>query len=421
METAPLLSLLQKSSAIWSFDILSEYEKTVAFIGLGYIGLPTALMLAANGVSVIGVDIKTDYIERLSRGELPINEPGLQVVFDKAIADEKIRFQTTPPVADCFVIAVPTPFLSETKKPDLSYVFSAIDSIAPVLKSNSLIVIESTCPPGATTKALHHLREARPELKIADGTPDSVSLAYCPERVLPGNIINELKQNSRIIGGVTQKCSQLAVDLYSTFCEAKLITTSSSTAAEMIKLTENSFRDVNIAFANELSMVCDDLSLNVSEVISGANLHPRVNILTPGPGVGGHCIAVDPWFIVDASPKHSTLISTARQVNLKKMEYVISKVDKHLSHKNFDNIIIYGLTYKPNVDDLRESPAKYIHDTLVTKYANKRIFAVEPNIPVMSSLSLSDAEELEGLHVFLVKHDEFENVSNLKGSILSFI
>jgi len=289
--------------------------KCVSMVGLGYIGLPTAAMLASRKIKVIGVDINQHAVDTINRGEIHIVEPELDIIVQAAVTQGYLRATTKPEPADAFLIAVPTPFKGD-HEPDLSYVEAAAKSIAPVLKKGDLVILESTSPVGTTEQMADWLAQARNDLSFPHqvGEVADVNIAYCPERVLPGKVVHELVSNDRVIGGMTQRCSQRATELYKTFVEAECIPTNARTA-EMCKLTENSFRDVNIAFANELSIICDKLDINVWELIKLANHHPRVNILQPGPGVGGHCIAVDPWFIVSKTPQEARLIHTARQVN----------------------------------------------------------------------------------------------------------
>lgn len=303
---------------------------TVAFVGLGYIGLPTAVVMANAGVNVIGVDVNEENVERINRGEVTIVEPGLEEALTKAIASGNFRATTDQVHADCYIIAVPTPF-NDDHSIDMKYIYSAAEAIAPKLEGGELIVLESTSPPQTTHRMAARILERRPDL-VADGTPGEsdkpvIYFAHCPERILPGHAMEELRTNDRIIGGQTETAIRKATEVYASFCEGKLLPTDDVTA-EMAKLTENSFRDVNIAFANELSLITDKLGINVWKLIELANHHPRVNILQPGPGVGGHCIAVDPWFIVAADPENSKLIHTARLVNDGKPSWVIEQVKR---------------------------------------------------------------------------------------------
>ncbi|WP_431122741.1 UDP-N-acetyl-D-mannosamine dehydrogenase [Variovorax paradoxus] len=401
--------------------------KTISVIGLGYIGLPTAAVLASRKVKVIGVDVNQKAVDTINSGQIHIVEPDLDIVVHAAVTEGYLRATTRPEPADAFLIAVPTPFKSGPTgdhEPDLRYIESASRSIASVLKKGDLVILESTSPVGATEQMAAWLSEARPDLTFPQthGEDSDIRVAYCPERVLPGQVLRELVQNDRVIGGVTRKCSEAAIALYKIFVLGECITTNARTA-EMCKLTENSFRDVNIAFANELSIVSDRLNINVWELIQLANRHPRVNILQPGPGVGGHCIAVDPWFIVSSSPKEAVLIQTAREVNDSKPEWVIEKVrlavaDYLLSSKanNSDvRIACYGLSFKANIDDIRESPAVEIAVKLSKIYPDK-VMVVEPNIEALperlaavEKVSLKTAFKEANIHVLLVDHKEFKN------------
>src|SRR5688572_5896801 len=338
--------------------------KVVSIVGLGYIGLPTAAMFASKKIKVVGVDINQHAVDTINRGAIHIVEPELDLLVHAAVSQGYLRAATRPEPADAFLIAVPTPFKAD-HEPDLRYVKAATTSIAPVLKKGDLVILESTSPVGTTEQLAQWLADARPDLSFPHQAAEQadVNVAYCPERVLPGKVVHELVSNDRVIGGMTRRCSQRATELYQAFVEADCIPTSARTA-EMCKLTENSFRDVNIAFANELSIICDKLGINVWELIKLANRHPRVNILQPGPGVGGHCIAVDPWFIVDSAPEEARLIRTAREVNNSKPHWVMDKVEEAIEQATADGkqgkdltIAVFGLAFKPDIDDLRESPA----------------------------------------------------------------
>ena len=348
-----------------SFEIISV-------VGLGYIGLPTAAMFAAYGKKVIGVDVNQNTIDTINRGEIHIVEPDLDAIVHKAVSEGKLRAVSSPEPADAFLIAVPTPFQavpneSGIPEPDLKYIEAAAKAIAPVLKKGDLVILESTSPVGTTAKMAEWLAAARSDLSFPQQLAEDsdIRIAHCPERVLPGHVVRELVENDRVIGGLTQKCSRYAVELYNTFVEGECIITNAHTA-EMAKLTENASRDVGIAFANELSVICDELDIDVWTLISLANRHPRVNILQPGPGVGGHCIAVDPWFIVAKTPEQAQLIHTARIVNDNKPQWVVEKVKLAIAdvlinnpEKTAKDIVIacLGLAFKANIDDLRESPA----------------------------------------------------------------
>lgn len=406
---------------------MNKFE-TISVVGLGYIGLPTAAAFAQHGVNVIGVDVSQHAVETINQGKIHIVEPDLDIAVHQCVSNGKLKATLTPEPAEAFLIAVPTPFKGNDYEPDLSYIESASKAIAPVLKKGDLVILESTSPVGATEQMAEWLAIARPDLTFPQqqGEQSDIRIAHCPERVLPGQVMRELIENDRIIGGMTAKCSQQAVDLYKTFVKGDCIVTNSRTA-EMCKLTENSFRDVNIAFANELSIICDKLDINVWELIALANRHPRVNILQPGCGVGGHCIAVDPWFIVNKTPDLAKLIHTARLVNDGKPEWVIGKVNdavvtalQNNSSKNIKDIKIacLGLAFKPDIDDLRESPALKITSQLADKYPNQ-IWAVEPNVDVLPSklvekqiqhISLEKALAEADVLVVLVDHKEFKQV-----------
>lgn len=362
------------------------FNKCVIF-GLGYIGLPTATLLASHGMNVLGVDVSDKAVDSVNAGKMHIIEPGLEDFLKAAVDQGKLRASKNPEPADVFVIAVPTPF-KDGHKPDLSYIQAAVDTMAPVLKKGDLIILESTSPVGTTEEIARWLEEARPDLTFPDkaGENADVQIAHCPERVLPGKVVQEMVENDRIIGGLTPKSAHMAADFYRSFVKGDIILTNARTA-EMCKLTENSFRDVNIAFANELSVLCDKLDINVWELIELANRHPRVNILKPGCGVGGHCIAVDPWFIVDQCPEDAKLIATARNVNDNKAEYVEGMIRKAVreivAEKNLPEkevrIACLGLAFKPDIDDLRESPAVKIFKNLNLAFPGQ-VLAVEPNI-----------------------------------------
>ncbi len=357
----------------------------VSVIGLGYIGLPTAAILASKKISVIGVDVNQHAVDVINQGKIHIVEPELDVLVHDAVQDNYLKAVTEPEKADVFMVAVPTPFKGNYE-PDLSYIESAAKAIAPVLEKGNLVILESTSPVGATEKMMQWMKAERPDLNFPEyGDNNSkcdIAVAHCPERVLPGHVIRELVENDRIVGGVTVRCAEQARDLYKIFVEADCLITDCRTA-ELSKLVENSFRDVNIAFANELSLICDKLDINVWEMIKLANRHPRVNILQPGPGVGGHCIAVDPWFIVDSAPDEAKLIKTARLVNDGKPDFVLSKVSEAVlsigKEREELTIACLGLAFKPDIDDLRESPALAIAQQVgVMGFA--QLILVEPNI-----------------------------------------
>ena len=405
-----------------------DYKK-VSIIGLGYIGLPTAAMFAKSGIEVIGVDLNRKTVETINSGDIHIIEDGLKDIVESSVRDGFLKAKTSYHEADAFLIAVPTPFEKSKNdeyapKPDLSFVRAAAKKIASVLKKGDLVILESTSPVGTTEKMVEWMKEERNDLsfpKYGLNFDADVNVAYCPERVMPGNIINELIFNDRVIGGITDKCADAAIDLYKIFVKGDCIKTNARTA-EMAKLTENASRDVNIAFANQLSMICEDLDINVWELINLANRHPRVDILDPGPGVGGHCIAVDPWFIVYKTPKLATLIKLARDINDKKPSWVVEKVKSSFSNilqnnrdKNASNINIacFGLSFKANIDDLRQSPAMEVVSKLSSWHANE-ILVVEPNInklpKSLSNCTLVDPQEAldkSDIVVLLVDHKEF--------------
>lgn len=399
---------------------------TISVVGLGYIGLPTAAVFASRKKLVIGVDVNQIAVDIINRGQIHIVEPDLDMVVHAAVTEGYLRATTRPEPADAFLIAVPTPFKGD-HEPDLSYIESASKSIAPVLKKGDLVILESTSPVGATEQMAAWLAEVRPDLSFPQthGENSDIRIAHCPERVLPGHVLHELVQNDRVIGGMTPKCSALAISLYKIFVQGECIVTNARTA-EMCKLTENSSRDVSIAFANELSMICDKLDINVWELIRLANRHPRVNILQPGPGVGGHCIAVDPWFIVSKTPDQARLIRTAREVNDSKPEWVLEKVKLAVAEflqKNPSKtarevtIACFGLAFKPDIDDLRESPAVSITQKIVACHPG-RVLAVEPNIEKLPSkladqLTLSSIDHAlpeADIIVLLVDHKFFKEI-----------
>lgn len=397
----------------------------ICVIGLGYIGLPTAATFAAYGVKVTGVDVNQHAVDTINQGKVHIVEPDLDALVKVAVEEGNLKAQTSPCEAEAYIMAVPTPF-KDNYQPDLKYIEAASKALAPFLKKGNLVILESTSPVGATGQMEQWLIEARPDLSFPSqhGESADILIAHCPERVLPGKVLQELISNDRIIGGITPRCSAAAIALYKTFVKGACIETNARTA-EMCKLTENSFRDVNIAFANELSIICDKLDINVWELVALANRHPRVNILQPGPGVGGHCIAVDPWFIVAKTPEQARLIRTAREVNDSKPEWVIDQVKVKVAdflqenpEKTIKDITIacYGLAFKPDIDDLRESPALEITKKLAEQGFN--ILAIEPNIQVLPSnmpanIKLIDLYEKEqaNIHLILVDHREFKDNS----------
>lgn len=398
-------------------------SSTVAFVGLGYIGLPTAVVMANSGVDVTGVDVKAENVERINRGEVTIIEPGLEEGLKEAIASGNFRATTEMVHADTYIVAVPTPFTNDYSV-DMKYIYAVAESIAPKLEGDELVILESTSPPQTTRRMAEKILELRPDL-IADGDNNPgnkpvVYFAHCPERILPGNAMDELITNDRIIGGETEEATRRATAIYRSFCRGELLGTNAVTA-EMAKLTENSFRDVNIAFANELSLICDNLGINVWELIELANHHPRVNILQPGPGVGGHCIAVDPWFIVSSDPQNSRLIRTAREVNDGKPDWVIDKVTNAVNKTNATKVAVLGIAFKANIDDLRESPSLNITEEIAKKFSDKEIFIVEPNIeelpgtlssyPNTKLIDVDKAIEHAEVVVLLVDHKHFKAVT----------
>ncbi|WP_175815341.1 UDP-N-acetyl-D-mannosamine dehydrogenase [Burkholderia diffusa] len=396
---------------------------TVSIIGLGYIGLPTATLFASRKVRVIGVDVSTHVVETINQGNIHIVEPELDILVHAAVGAGYLRATTCAEPADAFIIAVPTPLTAE-RRPDLSYIEAAARSIASVLKKGNLVILESTSPVGTTELLADWLADARPDLSFPQqaGDDSDIRIAHCPERVLPGRIVHELVVNDRVIGGMTNKCAASAVALYRSFVQGDCIVTDVRTA-EMCKLAENSFRDVNIAFANELSMLCGEQGVNVWELIRLANRHPRVDILQPGCGVGGHCIAVDPWFIVDSAPEHARLITAARSVNDEKPKWVTRQVEREIDElrKSGDvdrevRIACLGLTFKPDIDDLRESPALQITQDLVRRHRGN-ICVVEPNLEAIPEcladhevvkMDLDDAVGWADVLVLLVDHHQFK-------------
>lgn len=412
--------------------IASPFQK-ISVIGLGYIGLPTAAMFASRQVQVVGVDVNQAAVDIINQGRIHIIEPDLDIVVHAVVSQGWLRATTRPEAAEAFLIAVPTPFTGDDHQPDLSYIVAAARAIAPVLAKGNLVILESTSPVGATETMAAILAEARPDLTFpaSHGEASDIRIAHCPERVLPGKVMEELIANDRVIGGLTPRCSALARDLYKTFVAGDCILTDARTA-EMTKLTENSFRDVNIAFANELSIICDRLGIDVWELISLANRHPRVNILQPGPGVGGHCIAVDPWFIVAGAPDEARLIRRAREVNDSKPEWVLQKVQEAWDSVLQANpgrapadvrLAVYGLAFKPDIDDLRESPALQIATRLAATVPC-RILIVEPNIDTLpralvgAELCRAEDAAQADIHVLLVGHRSFKTLARPQGQII---
>lgn len=401
-----------------SSDAAAEVKpsiQSVCVIGLGYIGLPTAAFMASKGIHVTGVDVNPSYVEAINNGDVPFHEPGFSDLLKKVVADGSLVASAEQVAADAYIVCVPTPF-QEDHQVDSTYINAAAESMAPHLRPGALVVLESTSPPGTTEAMAKHIIDLRPDLSLDEEASNAIFVAHCPERVLPGRIMEEMENNDRVIGGLTPKGGQLARDLYATFCTAELLVTNATTA-EMAKLTENSFRDVNIAFANELSLICDRLGIDVWELIELANHHPRVNILQPGPGVGGHCIAVDPWFIVSSTPDEARLIKTAREVNDSKPDWVISQVKSALKGKDNAVVAALGIAFKNDIDDLRESPSLEIVRELATECPGLELQVVEPNIsslpaelaglPNVSLQGLQEASNKADLILVLVNHKQF--------------
>ena len=393
----------------------------VVTIGLGYIGLPTSALIASHGTNVLGVDINQSVVDTINQGKIHIVEPDLDQIVSKAVSNSFFKASTKASSADVYLIVVPTPFKGN-HEPDISFVEAATRGIIPLLKKGDLYIIESTSPIGTTEKMQQLIFASRPELEGA------IHIAYCPERVLPGNVMHELVENDRVIGGIDEASTKKAISFYRKYVKGALHATNARTA-EMCKLVENSSRDSQIAFANELSLICDKADINVWELINLANKHPRVNILQPGCGVGGHCIAVDPYFIVSGYPVESKMIGTARQVNNYKSFWCAEKIQNEklqfeLKHGRKPKTALMGLAFKPNIDDLRESPAKYIAQKVLQNSNNEEYFIVEPNIESHSIYKLTDYKEAinkADIIVFLVAHKEFENLQiDEKKIILDF-
>ena len=403
---------------------------SICMMGLGYIGLPTAAVFASKKVNVIGVDINQHTVDIINRGEIHIVEPELDILVHSTVQKGYLKATTKPEKADAFIMAVPTPFKGANHEPNLDYIESATRALAKVLEKGNLVVLESTSPVGTTEKMAVWLAEERPDLSFPQdaGESSDIRIAHCPERVLPGHIIRELVENDRIIGGMTSKCTALATELYKVFVKGECIATNARTA-EMAKLTENASRDGQIAFANELSVLCDKMDIDVWELIALANRHPRVNILQPGCGVGGHCIAVDPWFIVHQFPHDAHMIKTARETNDAKPLYVVSKVREAVKGLKNPKIACLGLAFKPDIDDLRESPALEI-TKMLSDIEGYEILAVEPNIDELPTV-LRNRRNVElvplqyslgcvDVIVILVKHKDFLGIST-KIQLLNFV
>lgn len=388
------------------------------FMGLGYIGLPTAIIAAKHGIEIIGVDINPKVVELTNKGHLHIIEPGMEEMLQEVVKSGALRASTTPEVADAYFMVVPTPFKGN-HEPDISYVEAATRAVLPLLKEGDLYVIESTSPVGTTDKMKDLIFSERPELK------DKIYIAYCPERVLPGNVIYELVHNDRVIGGMNEASTDKAIGFYSQFVKGTLHRTNCKTA-EMCKLTENSSRDVQIAFANELSLICDKAGINVWELINLANKHPRVNILQPGCGVGGHCIAVDPYFITAEFPMESQIIGKAREINNYKSFWCAEKVQNEMLKFELKTgrkpcVAMMGLAFKPNIDDLRESPAKHIVAKVMQSCNNADILVVEPNVKEHNVFKLTDykeAYEKADIVVMLVAHDPFKSLPYTEDKVI---
>ncbi|MGW3944784.1 UDP-N-acetyl-D-mannosamine dehydrogenase [Micrococcus endophyticus] len=391
---------------------------SVAVIGLGYIGLPTAAILAENGVKVLGVDVSDRTVDAVNAGTVPFVEPDLADFVARAVEKGLLSASKETPAADAYIVAVPTPF-KDGHSPDLGYIEAAARGLAPQLTGDELVILESTSPPGATEHMAEVIYAARPELREAE-----LDFAHCPERVLPGRVMVELVTNDRIVGGSTRRAAQRAKELYETFCEGEILLTDTRTA-EMAKLVENSFRDVNIAFANELSVICAEQGIDVWELIELANHHPRVNILQPGPGVGGHCIAVDPWFIVDAAPQTARIIRAAREINDGKPQWVIDQVkaaafDVQQETGRTPVVAALGLAFKPNIDDLRESPALNIAADLADQFSGSEVLVVEPHVEELPAklqgkanvrlVGADEAVEAADIVLLLVDHDAFADL-----------
>jgi len=379
-------------------------EKRICVIGLGYIGLPTASLLATKGFRVLGVDVNPTIVETINSGDIHIVEPGLDILVKSAVKSGYLTASLTPEPADIFILAVPTPFTA-SHEPDLSYVEAAAKTIAPLLTTGNLVILESTSPIGTTETIKKVIDSINPTKGIL--------YAHCPERVIPGKILQEIIDNDRIVGGLDEESTKTTVAFYQHFVQGEVLSTDARTA-ELCKLTENAFRDVNIAFANELSLICDHLQINTWEVIRLANRHPRVNILNPGPGVGGHCIAVDPWFIVSSAPQQARLIRTAREVNDSKPEWVIEKVKTQAAKFKHPVIACLGVTFKADVDDLRESPALYIARTLTAAKIGE-IIVCEPHVKTLNGLTLCETKKAiasADIIVILVDHREFKTLPN---------
>ncbi|WP_164496336.1 UDP-N-acetyl-D-mannosamine dehydrogenase [Ferruginivarius sediminum] len=395
----------------------------ICVMGLGYIGLPTAATLASRGVDVIGVDVNESVVAKISEGQSHFSEPDLDMLVRSAVSTERLRAVSEPEPADAFLVAVPTPFRADHNA-DLSCVEAAARAIARVLEPGNLVILESTCPVGTTLRFCEWIAEESPDLRLPHEEPANpdINVTYCPERILPGRMILELVENDRIIGGMTETCARRAEELYEIFVKGTLHVSNASTA-ELVKLTENAYRDVNIAFANELSMVCEKLDVDVWEAIDLANRHPRVNILKPGPGVGGHCIAIDPWFLIANAPEETRLMQAARRVNDVKSHAVLERVRRQMRRFREPVVACLGLSYKPDVDDLRESPALHIVEELA-RDDEMQLLVVEPHLKTLPAtlaeaihvekVEMNDALSRADILVLLVGHREFRKVDMRK-------
>ncbi|MBV7294236.1 UDP-N-acetyl-D-mannosamine dehydrogenase [Corynebacterium sp. TAE3-ERU16] len=394
--------------------------KRVCVVGLGYIGLPTAVFIAKAGYEVVGVDIKESFVNKINNGDVPFFEPDFEALLKEVVSNGSLKAQTTTPTANVYIVAVPTPF-KEHYEVDDSFIMAAATGIAEKLEGGGLVILESTSPPGTTQRMADQILKLRSDLTSKPGLPNSVYFAHCPERVLPGQIVREMAENDRVIGGLNGEANELTREVYSSFCNGELLLTDATTA-EMAKLTENSFRDVNIAFANELSLISDRLGIDVWELIDLANHHPRVNILNPGPGVGGHCIAVDPWFIVSAVPEEAKLIRTAREINSGKPAYVVESLKSAAEEAGPQSkVAILGLAFKADIDDLRESPAVEITANLSQELGSHELLVVEPFVdklpdslaerPNVTMTEQASAIELADVIAVLVDHTQFKEIS----------
>ncbi|KQO76268.1 UDP-N-acetyl-D-mannosamine dehydrogenase [Rhizobium sp. Leaf262] len=400
------------------------FKGRVAIVGMGYIGLPTAVAIATRGIDVIGVDINPATVAALSRGEAPFVEPDLAVGVSGAVAMGRLSATTEMPEADAFIIAVPTPFNSD-KSADLSCVEAAASQIAPMLRPGNIVILESTCPPGTTERIRKWIADLRPDLKTPVDGENRADLffAHCPERVLPGRIMIEMITNDRVVGGLTPQCAEKAASIYRLFAQGEILLTDAA-SAEMAKLVENAYRDVNIAFSNEISLISESLHIDVWEVIRLANRHPRVNVLNPGPGVGGHCIPVDPWFIVSAAPELSRLIRTAREVNDHRPHHVAGQVVEKAKRFKSPTVACLGLTFKANVDDIRESPAIEVVSLIAQSMPDLSILVSDPYVSTLPKLlgnfanlhleSAHQAVERADIVVLLVEHEAFKTIKHTR-------